>query len=303
MSDGSEPREPRELSAGAADLEAQIKGTLNGLVGDDTPPEPADTRPPATGKTDDLSIEARPPDPGGEPISRETAGAVLGMLHAQVEADDPGSSDGLGRGRRPRRRVTAVQVLISAVLALLGFTALVAAWRWMDWSDDTVADQSQEAGQVTGDAAPGSVAPADAARCVVPADQIVVVNKVTADLEGKRDTDLFAIAWDTTVTNNSPTRVLMTSRLASSNDGEAGWTFGVTPIESGGNLELPGNYLDNNTGGAAGGLNWRLVGQVAAVVDTPECSALLAKPEALPPEAIVAVPIPDHPAGVEVPVG
>lgn len=74
MSDGSEPREPRELSPEAADLEAQIKGTLNDLVGDDPHPERADAPPAATGNSEDLSPEA--------------TGAFLGMVMAQVREDD-----------------------------------------------------------------------------------------------------------------------------------------------------------------------------------------------------------------------
>ncbi len=290
MSDGPEPREPRELSPEAADLEAQIKGTLNDLVGDDPPPGPADAPPAATGNAEDLSPEA--------------TGAFLGMVMAQAREDDLAlQAIDADHPRREWLHLAGWVILIA--LLVLGVVAYMSAIR----TAGSLAEGNPQAGQnaagagATGSGAETAVGLSDAAGCVVPADQIVVVNKVTADLEGKRDTDLFAIAWDTTVTNNSPTRVLMTSRLASSNDGEAGWTLGVTPNESGSDLELPGNYLDNNTGGAAGGLNWRLVGQVAAVVDTPQCSALLAKPEALPPEAIVAVPIPDHPAGVEVPVG
>lgn len=290
VGDGPEPRQRGELSQEAAELEGQIKGTLSDLVGDDRPAGPVDARPSATGDAEDPSPEA--------------TGAFLGMVMAEVVEDDRALEAIDPDHPRGTWLFLTFGVILIALL-LLGVVAYMSAIRTARPLLDEEARQATQNAAGAGATEAGAEStegPSDAAGCGIPAGQIVVTNKVTSDLAGERDPDLFSISWDTTVTNNSPTLVLVSSRLASSNDGEAGWTPSAIPIDSNGNLTLFANYLNNNAGGVSGGLNWRLVGQVAVVLDTPECSALLATPEALPPEAIVAVPIPDHPADVEVPV-
>ena len=212
--------------------------------------------------------------------------------------DLPGDDAGVP-GRRGWRRFRLVGygfalVMVAVVVAILG-------WR-LSAGDDTESSAEVAAPAAQAPAAGPDAAPAPEGCAVDPTD-LMVTSTVTLRDQGVNDPAMFVVQWNTGVTNNSADTILVTAKIASSDEGGSdAWdatTYGqVAPGET---YLWPTSRVTNNAGGAAGPTTWRYVDQILAVRDGPECAELLMSPTDETAKAAIPAEVPSVPANAQLP--